>query len=153
MVTSFLPPTLTHSQKEVWWWSRRWKGHSSCYRTLQWDIICFRDTGPSNSEAITLGAQRSENRRRRDRSEPAGSAYRRARKPRNSWGNQHHFSQKSREFREERESKGHELEFYFTDLSIRDFQAEQGEVRRVWLNSNNLETQRCNSEIVLYLLH
>lgn len=30
------------------------------------------------------------------------------------------FPQKSREFSMERESKGHELEFYFTDLFISD---------------------------------
>lgn len=35
----------------LWWSGRR---TSSGYHKLQWDIICFRDTGPSNSEAITL---------------------------------------------------------------------------------------------------
>lgn len=64
--------------KSVLWWSgRTWP--SSCYHKLQRDIICFRDTGPSNSQAITLRAERSGS--KGGRNEPAGSAYRIARNP------------------------------------------------------------------------
>lgn len=47
------------------------------YNILPREIVCFRDTSPSDSEAITPREQRSK--RRGDRNEPTGSAYRTAR--------------------------------------------------------------------------
>lgn len=64
--------------KRVSRWSEKKRTYSS-YHKLQWDIICFRDTGPSNTKAITLRSRRSET--RGGRNVPAGSAYRMARKP------------------------------------------------------------------------
>lgn len=99
--------------KRFFWWSGR-KKSSNCYHKLQWDIICYRDTGPSNSEAITLRTQRSE--RRGGRNEPVGSAYRLARNP----GTAEETSGTFVRSQEGSVRKGHRLEFHSIDLFIRD---------------------------------
>lgn len=122
-----------------WWWWRRRRRPSSRYHKLQWDIICFRDTAPSNSEAITLRAQRSENMGGRSQERACRISLSAGQKPWNSWGNEWHFSQKSREFgwREGDQRSGIWVLFH-RSLYQGSFEFFRG-VRRVWADSNNEE--------------
>lgn len=78
------------------------------YHKLLWENVRFRDTSPSDSEAITPREQRSK--RRGGRNEPAGSAYRTARNRGTAEETSGTFL-RSWEFSAEMEAKVHKTQF------------------------------------------